>query len=254
VNIAIVREPSPSIAQCELTFIDRSPINFAGLRAEHALYRKALEETGLKVDTLPPYPEYPDSVFVEDTAIILDEVAILCRLGAQSRQGETDSILPVLRRYRKTILPILAPGTLEGGDVLRLGKTLYVAVGGRTNAEGVRQLEAHLSKWNYTLTPVDNLKCLHLKTAVTRIGIETLVVNPKWIDLSVFSKYKLIEIDEREPFAANVLRIGPRVILSATNIRTAEKIERAGFTTIPVDFTEIAKTEAGVTCCSLIVE
>lgn len=254
--VAIVRRPARSLAQsCELTYLERAPIAFDALERQHAAYREALAAAGARVIALDAIEALPDSVFVEDTAVVLDECAILSRPGAVSRQPEPERIAAALAPFRRCE-GILAPGTLEGGDVLRIGRTLYVGLTTRTNRAGIEQLAARLSPHGYRVVPVQVHGSLHLKTACTALDAETLLINPAWVDFSVFDGFSKIEVADGEPFAANVLPVGDARLINAALPRTRERVEafcvRAGLRAIAVDISEFGKAEAGLTCMSLV--
>ncbi|MGH9310619.1 MAG: dimethylarginine dimethylaminohydrolase family protein [Vicinamibacterales bacterium] len=242
-----------SLAACELTHLARAPIDSSVARSQHAAYEDALARLGCEIRRVPAAPEHPDSVFIEDTAVVLDEIAIVCRPGAESRRGETGPVAETLAAYRQ-LRWLSEPASLDGGDVLRLGRTLYVGAGGRTNEAGVSQLAATLRRFDYTVRTVRIHGCLHLKSAVTEIAPGLVLINPAWADGRMFAGHETIEVDPGEPHAANVLRIGDTVLCGAANERTAERLRRAGLDVHPVDVSELAKAEAGLTCCSLIVE
>lgn len=254
--VAIVRRPARSLAQsCELTYLERAPITFDALEHQHAAYRDALAATGARVIALDAIDALPDSVFVEDTAVVLDECAILSRPGAVSRQPEPERIAAALAPFRRCD-DILAPGTLEGGDVLRIGRTLYVGLTTRTNRAGIEQLAARLSPYGYRVVPVQVHGSLHLKTACTALDAETLLLNPAWVDASAFDGFARIEVADDEPFAANVLPVGDARLINAAFPRTRERVEafcaRAGLRAIAVDISEFGKAKAGLTCMSLV--
>lgn len=249
--IAITREVSPRIAECELTHLAREPINLERARAQHRQYEELLVELGCKLVRLPAEPELPDSVFVEDTAIVLDELAIITRPGAESRRAETASVAEALKPYRK-VLRIEPPGTLDGGDVLRVGKILYVGQSERSNREGIEQLRRILAPFGYSVTAVELHDCLHLKSAVIQVADNTLLINRAWADACVFDSYRQIEVDPLEPFAANSLLIGNTVIYPEAFPKTRKRLEARGINVCIVDASELAKAEGGVTCCSLI--
>jgi len=250
-RIALTREVSDSINQCELTGIDRHPIDVARARAQHAAYEDALRASGCRVERIPRTDVYPDSVFVEDTAIVLPEIAVITRPGAASRRGETASVEDRLRSYRP-VRQIRAPGTLDGGDVLRIGRTVFAGVSTRSNAAGVARLGALLAPHGYQVVSVAVHGCLHLKSAVTEVGEGVLLIQAAWIDPTPFEGYEWIDVDATEPYAANALRIGEQVIFSASFPRTLEKMAGRGLDVRPVDLSELAKAEGAVTCCSLV--
>jgi dimethylargininase len=251
--IALTRPVPASIASCELTHLTRVPIDLAHVRMQHADYERVLAKAGCDVRQLAPAHDHPDSVFVEDTAVVLDAIAIITRPGAESRRGETAAVAEALAMHRKLKF-LSAPGTLDGGDVLRLGRTLYVGVGSRTNAAGVSQLTEIAKPHGYDVRSVNVGRCLHLKSAVTQASAELIVVNPKWVDASVFEGYRAIDVDPSEPAAANVVLIGDRVLCAASHERTNERLQKAGLDLLLVDVSELAKAEGAVTCCSIIFE
>ena len=250
---AITRAVSDSIVRCELTHVARTPIDAVRARAQHAEYEAALERLGCRVIALPELPDLPDSVFVEDSAVVLDEVAILARPGAESRRPEVDAMADALFPFRP-MRRIEAPGTLDGGDVLRLGRTLYAGESSRTNAAGIAQLASLSFPFGYEVVPVHVHGALHLKTAVTQVAPRTLLLNPAWIDASVFAGYETMQVAADEPFGANAVLVNGAVIHSTAFPRTQELLSRAGIQVVGVDASELAKAEGGVTCCSLLFD
>ena len=249
--IAVTREVSPAFGSCELSYIPRGAIDLARARGQHRDYQQALEALGCQLLTLPVEPDLPDSVFVEDVAIVLDEVAILTRPGALSRRAEVASVADVLRQYR-TIMSMEAPGTLDGGDVLRVGHMLYVGESARSNAAGIAQLRELLAGHGYPVQGVPTRGCLHLKSAVTQLDDDTLLLQPEWVDREQFAGFRIIEVDPAEPHAANVLRIDDRLVIPASFPRTRQHLLDAGFNVTAVDVSELQKAEGAVTCCSLV--
>jgi dimethylargininase len=250
-RIALVRDVSPSLERCELSFQQRVAIDLEKAREQHARYVQTLEKLGCRVETLPPLPENPDAVFVEDTAVVLDEVAIITRPGAESRRAEVDSSAAALARHRK-LAYIEAPGTLDGGDVLVVGRALYVGLSARSSKEGIQQLRDHLRPYGYRVEGVELHGCLHLKTAVTQVAEKTLLINPQWVHTAGFKDVDFIEVDLSEPPAANVVRVGDALIYPESFPRTRERLEKRGLELHAVDMSETEKAEGGVTCCSLI--
>jgi dimethylargininase len=250
--IALTQAVPPSIVHCELTHLEREAIDLARAVEQHRRYEEALAELGCTVQRLPPAPELPDSVFVEDTAVVLPELAVVARPGAESRRAEVASVAEALRPYRRLAF-IEAPGTLDGGDVLALGRHLCVGLSERTNADGIRQLERIVSGFGYEVRSVPLAGCLHLKTAVTQVAERTVLLNPAWIDPAVFEGLDFIEVHPAEPFAANALRVGQVLLHPAAFPRTRERLEARGFTVRTVEADELAKAEAGLTCCSVLV-
>ncbi len=249
--IAMTRAVSPRIAECELTHLAREPINPGRARVQHRRYEELLAELGCELHHLPPEPELPDSVFVEDTAVVLDELAVITRPGAESRRAETASVAEALKPYRK-LFHIQAPGTLDGGDVLRIGKTLYVGLSNRSNLEGIEQLQRIVIAFGYSINAVRLRDCLHLKSAVTQVAENTLLINRAWTDAAVFHDFQLIDAAISEPFSANALRIADSLIYPEAFTQTRKRLEAQGIKVRTVDVSELAKAEGGVTCCSLI--
>ena len=252
-RVALVRSVPDALARCELTHLPRVSIDAAKAREQHAGYERALALLGCEVCRVPATPELSDSAFVEDAAVVLDEVAIITRPGVGSRRGECASVAEALAPYRD-LQCLSAPATLDGGDVLRLGHTLYVGVGGRTNRAGIEQLSRMVGDLGYEVRPVEVRGCLHLKSAATELASGLVLVNPAWVDERTFRGHKAMEVDSEEPFAGNVLRIGGSVLAAAAHVRTNARLRSAGLRVHTVDVAELAKAEAGVTCCSLIVE
>jgi len=249
--IALTRQVSPAIANCELEFLDRQPIDPKLAVEQHRQYQACLTELGVHVEELPAEPEFPDSVFVEDPAIVLDEIAVITRMGALSRRGEHQTVAQALARYRE-LRCIEAPGTLEGGDVVRVGKTLYVGYSRRTNVAGIQQLAGIVHPLGYFVVPVEVRGCLHLKSACCYIGDDMVLANRAWMDPDALCGLKIQDVPE--PRGANALRIGDTVLMPAAYPLTCEMLERYGFHVRRIDNSELLKAEAGVTCTSLIFE
>lgn len=252
-RIALTRDVPERIGDCELTHLERVPIDRAVAAAQHGQYELALAAAGCHVERLPDTPDLADSVFVEDTAVVFPELAVITRPGALSRRAEIDSVAAALQRYR-TLRVIEAPGTLDGGDVLRVDRRVFVGRSSRTNDAAIAQLRDILAPHGYTVDAIETAACLHLKSAATALDDDLVLVNPEWIDTRRLSGLKLVDVDPAEPSAANALRIGDLVICAAAAPFTRGRIETLGFETIAVDVSELAKAEAGVTCCSLIVD
>lgn len=252
-RVAITRAVSRAFNRCELSHLERRPIDVDLARAQHARYEQALRDAGCEVRQLPEQAALPDSVFVEDTAVVLGEVAVITRPGAASRRGEVDSIAEALAGYRE-LARIEAPATLDGGDVLKLGRTLYVGASARSNADGIAQLAAHVAPFGHRVEAVSLQGCLHLKSAVTQVGDDRVLVNPEWVDPACFRGYFWMGVDPREPHAANTLRIGDALVCSASHPRTANALQRAGLDVRVVDMAETEKAEGAMTCCSLVFD
>jgi dimethylargininase len=263
--VALTRAVPRSIDRCELTHVERTPIDYAKAVEQHDAYEAALRRVGCEVRRLPDAHDLPDSVFVEDTAVVFDDVAVIARPGAASRRGEVEAMAEALRPYRRLVF-IQAPGTLDGGDVLVTPGRVFVGISGRTNADGARQLATHASPLGFETIPVPVTGCLHLKSAVTALGAlrhggvdlrpkgrSYLLIHPDWVDPAFFADYELIETDASEPMAANVLTIGDRVICADEHPKTRRRLEAHGLVTLPVPAAELARAEGGVTCGSVLI-
>ena len=251
-RIAIVRPVSRSIIHCELTHLARAPIDYARAVAQHEEYQSALRDLGSELITLPAADEMPDAVFVEDAAIVLGDVAVMTRPGAVSRRGELEAVERALALFRP-LVHITDPATLDGGDVLLVGKRLFVGRTSRSNDEGIAQLRTLVAPHGYDVQAVDVRGCLHLKSAVTAVEDETLLGNGEWVEREAFGDVTWIEVDPSEPHAANALQIEEDVIYPRAYPRTAERLRSFGISLRLVDASELAKAEGGVTCCSLVL-
>ena len=252
-RIAITRRVSPEIGRCELSYLEREPIDVGRAERQHLAYERCLAVLGCAVTRLPSEPALPDSVFVEDTAIVLDELAVVTRPGAASRRPETASVAAVLAPWRP-LFHLGPPGTLDGGDVLVVGRRIFVGRSLRSDEAGYGQLRDLLAPRGYTVVPVPVRGCLHLKSAVTAVTADRLLVNPAWVDGSVFAGLGIVAVDPAEPHAANALRIGDSVVFPAAFERTRRRLEGAGIGVVTVDVSELARAEGAVTCCSLVFE
>jgi dimethylargininase len=249
---AITHVPSPAMSECLLTFVGRSVIDHARAKEQHEAYCRVLGECGLEVRTLDVNGELPDCAFIEDLAVIFDEVAVITRPGTMARRRETAPVEPVLREYRP-IERVDAPATLEGGDVLRVGRTLLAGLSSRTNTAGVTALAAVARRFGYDVCAVPVHGCLHLKTACTALPDRRLLINRAWVDVEALHGYELIDVPVSEPWGANVACIGDRVIAAAAHSATTELVRRLGFDVCTIELDEFAKAEGGVTCLSLLV-
>jgi len=250
-RIAITRPVSASLAGCELSFVPRTAIDFERANAQHRDYCRALAAAGCSVIALPAEADMPDAVFVEDTAVVVDELAVMTRPGAESRRGEGATVAPVLSRFRP-LKAIDAPATLDGGDVLRVGRRVFVGQAARSNADGLAQLQALLQPLGYRVQGVPTHECLHLKSAATCVAGGVLLVQPEWVDAGVFADYRVIPVDPDEPHAANAVRIGDSIVYPTSFPRTRARLEAAGVNVLAVDVSELQKAEGAVTCCSIV--
>jgi dimethylargininase len=248
---AITRGVSPAMVNCELMFVARTPIHLAKAIEQHRAYEQMLEEFGANVISLPAELALADSMFVEDPAIVLDELALIFPLGTESRRAEAASLGEVLSRFRK-LKYVQLPGTAEGGDILRVDRHLFAGLSKRTNEDGIRQLQSVVGEYGYTVTAVPVSGCLHLKSAVTFLGRNTLLANRKWFNASCMSEFEWIDVAPEEPHAANTLAFGDTIILPASFPLTRTRIEDRGFKVLPLDISELQKAESGLTCSSLL--
>jgi dimethylargininase len=250
---AITRKVSSALANCELSFIPREPIDMEKARAQHHAYEELLGKLGAQVISLPEEPELPDSMFVEDPAVVLDEVAVICPLGTESRRKESVTIAAALEKFRKLAF-VKLPGTLEGGDVLRVGRKVFVGFTARSNPEGIRQFSVILGRYGYDVTALPVTGCLHLKSAVTYLGRNTLLANRGWFDWKRMEGFEWVDLDPSEALAGNALAIGDSVIFPASFPKTRAVMEGRRFHVLPLDISELQKAESGLTCSSLVFE
>ncbi len=250
--IAITRQVSASINDCELSYIGREPIDVTRAREQHRAYVACLESLGAKVRTLPEAPELPDAVFVEDTAVVLGLYAIATNPGAASRRAEVDAVANALSRYM-AVERMTAGGTVDGGDVMHVGNTLYVGRTPRTSDEGIAELVELAAPHGVTVRPVRVNGCLHYKSGASFIGRDTVLANPAWVDVAELDSLRVIEVDPGEPWAANTVVVGDTVVLSAAFPRTAARLEAEGFAVVTLDISEFQKAEGGLSCLSILV-
>jgi dimethylargininase len=248
---AITRGVGATFGECNLEFMARQPIDVARAMEQHRAYEACLRELGLRVISLPADPEFPDGLFVEDPAIVLDGIAVICRMGAEVRRQEAPSLADAVAKFRP-LTSIKWPATLEGGDVVRIGKTLYVGVSPRSNQYGSQQLAELIGPYGYRVVPVAVNGCMHLKSACCWIGQDTVLANREWMEAEAFRDYRILDVPET--WAADALQVGDTVIVPASFPRTQELLEKSGFRTRALDVSELQKAEAGVTCMSLIFE
>ena len=254
--IAITRGVSPAIARCELTHVRRTAIDVELACAQLEAYEAALASCGATIHRLATEPDLPDAVFVEDTAVVLDECAIITRPGAASRRPETVAVAKALTPYRK-LLQIEPPGTLDGGDVLHVAGRMFVGRSTRTNQSGIEQLRELVARYGITLETVDISGCLHLQSAATPVARDALLVNPAWVDRAALAGLKTIDIDPAEADAANALYLadaahGDTVLYQPQFPRTLKRLQQAGLHVVLVDMSELGKAEGALTCCALV--
>ncbi len=251
-GIAVMRGVPPTLADGERSFVRREPIDLDLAVAQHTAYADLLRALGLEVVELAADPALPDCCFVEDVAVVLDEVALLTMPGAVSRRREIAAAEAALARFRR-LERTVPPATIEGGDVLRSGRTLFVGRSARTNEAGIARLAAVAEPLGYRVRAVTVTGCLHLKSAVTALDDERLLANPQWVDLSAFAGMGVVQVDPDEPGAANVLRVGGLVVAHPGFPRTLDRIDALGYAVRPLDVSEFVKAEAAITCESLLL-
>lgn len=251
--VALVRPVPESIARCELTHLERVPIDCEVAVQQHRDYVAALSALGCDVRELEELPHLPDSVFVEDAAVVFGESAMITRPGAESRRDEVASVAEVLSAYCELRF-IEAPGTMDGGDVIVAGQRIFAGISSRTNEEAIRQMRAIAAESGFEVTSVPFRECLHLKSAATMPDDDTVLLNPRWVDPLMFDGMQILEVDPGEPSAANVLRIGGTLLFPAAFPRTLARLRDAGYDVVTVDASELAKAEGALTCCSVLVD
>jgi len=250
-KIAITRQVSPAINRCELTHIARKPIDHERACAQHKQYENALRSLGVDVITLKAEADLPDSVFVEDVALVLADCSIMLNPGASSRRPEVASVERALAPYRE-IFRIQPPATVDGGDILRVGKTIYVGLSSRSTEEAIDQMKVILEPRGYQVRLVRVTGCLHLKSAVTQVSEGTLLINPEWVSKGDFPGMNFIEVDPSESYAANAVLVDGTIIYPSSFPKTQAKLQAASIRMVNVDADELAKAEGAVTCCSLV--
>jgi dimethylargininase len=238
---------------CELAYLPRQSIDLARAAGQHRQYESCLRELGVRVISLPPEPDLPDAVFVEDPAVVVDEVAVMTRMGVESRRPEADSLARALAPFRP-LRWLREPATLEGGDVIRAGRRLFVGTSIRTNLEGIRQLAEELSPLGYSVEAVEVRGCMHLKSGCTYLGDGTMLANRRWIDAEAFQGFRILDVAPEEPWASDVLSIGDTLVMPDAFPATARLLERHGWKVRTLDVSELMKAEAGVTCMSIVFE
>ena len=247
----LMRRPSARMSEGALTFLERVPLDLALAAQQHAAYREAVVSAGLTLIDLPALDDFPDSTFVEDVLLAFPECFVLCRPGVASRLREPDFVASALPNDRP-IYRIEAPGTIDGGDVLRIEREIFVGLSSRTNEAAVGALSRIVNPFGYSIVPLAVTGSLHLKTAVTAPRANILVANPKWVDLSPFGSRQVVDVDTLEPFAGNTLRLGDVLYAQTAHTQTTARLLDVGLEVSSLDISEFAKIEAGLTCMSVI--
>lgn len=248
--LAITHLPSPKLQECELTFLESETIDIEKAKEQHKNYCSMLKRCGVKVIVLDENLACPDSVFVEDPIIVFDEVAVLTSMGVESRRAESTSMGKIFSAYRD-IERISLPAKIEGGDVLKVGKKIFVGESSRTNVEGIQALAAIIKPFGYVVIPVKVTGCLHLKTGVTALDDQTILINANWVDADAFESFSKVEVPDDEPFGANVLKIGDIVCMNEAFPKTIMLVKSLGYKVDSVNISEFVKAEAGLTCMSV---
>ena len=249
---AMIRDVSQSFDQCQLTHLPRVPLDVERARAQHEAYEWALVELGCTVRRIDAGPDLPDSVFIEDTAVVFPEAAVIARPGVDTRQRETPAVREALRRFGIPMRDVAEPATLDGGDVLVMGRQVFIGSSTRTNATAINQMRRFLRPLGYQVRVVPVEGCLHLKSAATAVAPDTVLINRDWVPPDAFPELETIEVDPDEPAGANALLVDDVVIYAAGFPKTRARLEEKGLRVRVVDVDELAKAEGGVTCCSLV--
>ena len=248
---ALTRAVSRRIGECELTFIDRALIDFERAVEQHRQYEEMLRGLGVVVHRVPADDTCPDCCFLEDTALVLDEIAVLTRPGSQARRTEVAGVAPFVRQHRE-VVEIEAPATLEGGDVLRIGHELFVGITTRTTRDGIDALRRDVEPHGYKVHPVVVPGALHLKSVCTAVDAHTILADATRVDLSPFAEYEVIKVPAEEWMAANVLLVEEIVCMHSGFGKTIEILQRRGLNVRTTDISEFLKAEAGLTCMSIV--
>src|SRR5580704_12753930 len=249
-GIGMVRQPGSRLAEGIVTYISRTPVDVAVARAQHGAYVDALAASGWMIQQVSAAEDCPDSVFIEDTVVICEDLAVLTRPGAPGRRAEVAGVAQVVRSLGLRTARIEEPGILEGGDVLQVGSMVYAGRGGRTNGEGIRQLRSLLAPLGRTVIAVPLTNVLHLKSAVTALPDGTFLLLPGLVPAELFPAVRPVA----EEGGCHVVPLGgDRVLIAASAPRTAEFLDNLGFTPVVVDISEFEKLEGCVTCLSVLL-
>lgn len=248
---AITRGVSPNIGACELTYCSREAIDYEKAVSQLEDYCTLLRKWKVELVAMPNSGTYPDCCFVQDTAVVLDEICVIANMGAPTRSGEVAEVEKLLAPFRR-IRRIFPPATLDGGDVVQVGKRLFVGLSSRTNGRGIATLSEIVESFGYTVVPVEVNGGLHLTTGCGIVNDETVLLNPRWLEASVFKDLRQLHVPEEEPWAANTIRVSDAVCLEAGAPRTLELIQPYAGTIDTLDISEFRKAEGSLSCLSLI--
>lgn len=249
--IALTRAVSRTLESCELTCLPRQKIDIDLAIAQHRQYEDCLRESGVRVISLPGQPDMPDAVFVEDPLIVLDELAIVAPMGCESRRKESESLAEAILPFRP-VRRLRTPATLEGGDVMRIGRDVFVGASSRTNNAGISQLAGELEPFGYRVRAVEVRGCLHLKSACCPMGDGTILANRMWLDERALRDYPIVDVAEEEPGAANILNIAGTILMPAAFPKTERILRHRNADVRTLDISELMKAEASMTCSSVI--
>lgn len=233
--------------------MQRDPIDAGRAIDQHREYENLIRRLGARLISLPPQPDMADSVFVEDTAFVVDEVAIIASMGTNQRRRETDAIADALAPHRE-LVHIAPSARIEGGDLFRVGRRVFAGRSTRTDDAGIAALVDVLRPFDYEVVPVDVLGCLHLTTGAAPVSDDAILINPRWVDADAFGSLERIEVDPCEPWAGNVLRVGDALVMPKEFPKTRRRLAQRGLDVHTIDISELMKAEAGLTCMSLLFE
>jgi dimethylargininase len=247
---ALLRTPGPDFADGITTVAWADPPSHERLLAQHRAYAQALREAGLSVEILPVLDGFPDAYFVEDVAVVVPELAVITRPGAEARRGETNHIVTALAAHRRVVY-LEAPATLDGGDVLVVGRRVFVGVSARTNEAGVGALRGQLEPLGYSVCAIPVAAGLHFKSSVNLIGGNTLVASSGFVGRPEFDGFEMIEVSDAEVYAANLLRVNDHLLVAAGFPELTSRLRDRGFGLRELDMSEAEKMDGGLTCLSL---
>jgi dimethylargininase len=248
---AVTRDLAPSLGWCELTFRGREVIDLPKAAAQLERYRQILRAWEVETVSIPAADTHPDCCFVQDTAVVLDEVCVMASMGAKARQGETEEVERTLASHRE-IRHIYPPATLDGGDVVQVGRRLFAGLSTRTNALGLDALRKIVGPFGYTVVPVEVRGSLHLTTGCGVVNDETILLNPRWVDSTAFTGLRQLHVPEPEPWAANTIRVEESVCLETGAPWTVELVSPFARSIETVDISEFRKAEGSLSCLSLM--
>ncbi len=250
--IVFMRELGSDFRRCESTDCSHRPIKVERASKQHAAYVETLREFDCRVELLRAIADQPDGVLIEESAVLLPEVAIIMRPRVLGRSRAIESVATHVAQYRP--VQRIRGGHLNGGDALRVGSTIYVARSHTTDIEGIAAFTEIVDQFGYEVRQVEIRDCRHLKTACTFVPPDFLIVNSEWVDLNAFSEFQIIKVHPKEPFAANTLTLSGTTLVGAAFPKSEKKLQAAGIATRKIDVSELQKMEAGLTSFSLLLE